>query len=191
MKAVERSEQIEIPWLQKEGEPDKWYRIFMTYYLTLGPSRNLTRAYLRYLEKERPDKEITKETAADVRMRDWATAQREWNWRMRAEAFDLYSSSENFVYVDKARDILIQSTVKAAETLVKSLDSPRHAVAAAKEILDRGGLPGTHLVGVGRIEPYTADDLHRAERELAEWEDQIRGNVIDVKPSAADESTDA
>lgn len=186
MKEIEPSEKIEIPWLQMEGEPDQWYRMFMAYYLTLGPSRNLTRAYLRCMEKERPHKkQVTEGTNLSV-MVEWSEAARLWKWRNRAEAFDLHSSSENFLYVDKARDILIQGTVKAAETLIAALDVPRTAVAAAKEILDRGGLPGTHLIGVGRIEPYTADDLHRAEQDLEEWENKIRGKVIDVDASSSD-----
>ena len=58
-------------------------------------------------------------------------------------------------------------------------------MAAAKEILDRGGLPGTHLVGVGRIEPYTADDLRKAEADVSDWEKRIRGDtvVVNVEPS--------
>lgn len=80
---------------------------------------------------------------------------------------------------------MLQSTEAAARALVENLKNPRLAVAAAKEILDRGGLPGTHLVGVGRVEPYTADDLRSAEEAVNKWEKQIRGDtvVVDVESS--------
>lgn len=188
MSDLVKTDSIDIVWLQEAEEPTLWYRRFMAYYLPLGPSRNLTRAYLKYLTAECPEIAIQKKASRGYinAAASWSEKAREWHWRMRAEAFDLYTSSENFSYVDKARDILLQGTEAAARALIESLKSPRLAVAAAKEILDRGGLPGTHLVGVGRIEPYTADDLHRAEQDVANWEKQIRGSdtIVDANVSS-------
>lgn len=182
-----RGDTVDIVWLQRDGEPTEWYRRFMSFYLPLGPSRNLTRAYLRCLESEEPEKALAKKAAKGYinTSPQWSEIARMWHWRDRAEAFDLYTASENFSYVDKARDILLQSTEAAARALVENLKNPRLAVAAAKEILDRGGLPGTHLVGVGRIEPYTADDLRKAEADVSDWEKRIRGDtvVVNVEPS--------
>jgi len=183
-----RGDTVNIAWLQRDEEPTEWYRRFMSYYLPLGPSRNLTRAYLRYLETEEPDKAFTKKTSKGYinTSPQWSEMARIWQWRERAEAFDLYTSSENFSYVDKARDILFKSTEAAALALVENLKNPRLAVSAAKEILDRGGLPSTHLVGVGRIEPYTADDLRKAEEDVNNWEKRIRGDtvVVNVEPDS-------
>lgn len=175
-----RVDKVDIVWLQQEGEPDLWYRRFMSYYLPLGPSRNLTRAYVQYMKNEHPEAITTKKAAKGVvnTTSNWSDNSRLWHWRERAESFDLYNAGENFSYVEKARDILMQGTEAAARALIENLQNPRLAVAAAKEILDRGGLPGTHLVGVGHVEPYTADDLHRAEKEVAEWEKQIRGDTV-------------
>lgn len=178
-----RTESINIVWLKQDEESDLWYRRFISYYLPLGPSRNLTRAYMKCLSVEKPEIVAAKEASGKVVniMFTWSDNARMWHWRERADAFDLYNAGENFSYVDKARDILMRGTEAAAQALLDSLKSPRLAVAAAKEILDRGGLPGTHLVGIGHVEPYTADDLHKAEKEVAEWEKQIRGDtVIDI-----------
>lgn len=187
MSNLVRMETVDIVWLQQDKEPDSWYRRFMSFYLPLGPSRNLTRAYLRCLESEEPEKAFAKKSAKGYinTSPQWSEIARTWHWRERAEAFDLYTAGENFSYVDKARDILLQSTEAAARALVENLKNPRLAVAAAKEILDRGGLPGTHLVGVGRVEPYTADDLRSAEEAVNKWEKQIRGDtvVVDVESS--------
>lgn len=179
--AVQEPNLIVVPWLQVENEPAMWYRRFMMYYLPLGPNRNLTRAYLKWLETEKPEKAAAKKaTRAFINTsKEWSVHARKWKWRERAEAFDLHCSSEIFGYVDQARETLMKSANDAAEALVNNLTSPRLGVSAAKEILDRVGLPSTHLVGVGKIDPYSADELHRAEREVADWEKNIRGNVID------------
>lgn len=183
---VEERNLISVPWIQMDDEPDMWYRRFMMYYLTLGPTRNLTRAFIKYLETEQPDAATL--VRADSKFvnisRAWSSTARQWKWRERAEAFDLHSSTEIFAYVDRARDTLLKNADEAAQALVKNLTNPRLAVAAAKEILDRAGLPGTHLVGVSRVEPYTADDLRKAETEVADWERQIRGDIIDVDKEA-------
>lgn len=177
------SDSVEIAWLQMPEEPEGWYNRFVAYYLPLGPTRNLTRAYLKFLATNNP-KQLDKVNASGNIVSGWSEHANLWHWRERADAFDLYNASESFAYVDKARNILLQGTEAAAQALVENLKSPRLAVAAAKEILDRGGLPGTHLLGVGRVEPYTADDLHKAEKEVAEWEKQIRGDIviIDANP---------
>jgi len=186
------SDPIDAIWLQMEGEPDEWYERFSTYYLQLGPSRNLTRAYVRYLASENPEQAaivLSKPHYVNTPQK-WSEIARVWNWRDRAEAFDLFTASENYAFVERARNYLMRSTEAAAETLVKNLDNPRHAVAAAKEILDRGGVPGARVVGVGRIDPYTADDLKRAEQALIEWEERIRGGRIIDADADGDDGTD-
>lgn len=181
---------VEIVWLQQEEESDLWYRRFMSYYLPLGPSRNLTRAYVRWLETEKPEKAEEKKSAKGYIniTKEWSAIARRWQWRERADAFDLYTAGENFAYVDKARELLLRSTEAAAQALVENLKNPRLAVSAAKEILDRGGLPGTHLVGVGHIEPYTADDLRKAEEDVNKWEKQIRGDAVIIDATSSSDS---
>lgn len=63
MSNLVRMETVDIVWLQQDKEPDSWYRRFMSFYLPLGPSRNLTRAYLRCLESEEPEKAFAKKSA--------------------------------------------------------------------------------------------------------------------------------
>lgn len=185
MNEITISEPVAAIWLQMEGESDLWYRRFIAYYVPLGPSRNLTRAYMKFLKVEDPEKaKKYAQTKGFLQSASiWSEMSRRYQWRERAEAFDLYNMSESMSYVDQARETLLKNADAAAKALVDSLTSPRLAVAAAKEILDRAGLPGTHIIGVGKIEPYSADDLKRAETEAAEFERSLRdGTVIDVKP---------
>jgi len=180
--AVQEPNLVVAPWLQVEEEPIYWYRRFMTYYLPLGPNRNLTRAYFKWLEVEKPEQAAKKKaTRAFINTsQEWSQHARLWKWRERAESFDLHCSSEIFGYIDQARETLMKSANEAAMALIENLKNPRLGVQAAKEILDRVGLPSTHLIGVGKIEPYSADELRKAEEEVANWERNIRGDVIDV-----------
>jgi hypothetical protein len=171
---------IETPWLQMPNEPLRWYVRFMTYFLPFGPSRTLTRAYLAYLAAERPNAVGLKKTANTVRGAvSWQHACHDWQWRQRAEAFDRLNLLEYVTLVDKARDKIMRSMEDAADALADALTIPRLKVSAAKEILDRGGLPGTTNIGVSRIEPYTADELHKAEQEVAAWEKDTYGGNQD------------
>ena len=178
---VQERNLVVAPWLQVDKEPIFWYRRFMTYYLPLGPNRNLTRAYLKWMETEKPEQAARKKASrAFINTgREWSVMARDWKWRERAESFDLHCSSEIFGYVDQARTTLMKAANDAANALIANLANPRLGVAAAKEILDRVGLPSTHLIGVGKIEPYSADELRKAEEDVANWEKNIRGEVID------------
>jgi hypothetical protein len=172
---------IVAPWLQIDEEPILWYRRFMMYYLPLGPNRNLTRAYFKWVETENPKRaaKLKANRAFINTSKEWSVHARDWKWRTRAEAFDLHCASEVFAYIDQARETLMKSANDAATALIENLKNPRLGVQAAKEILDRVGLPSTHLVGIGKIEPYSADELRKAEEEVADWERNIRGDVID------------
>ena len=146
------------------------------YFLPMGPSRTLTRAFMAHLKTERPDAISLKETSNRVKgPAQWQVMCRTWWWRERAEAYDRFSALEYATLIDKARDTLLRNANKAAEALANALSSPRLGVAAAKEILDRAGLPGQSNIGIGRLEPYTADELHKAEQEVAAWERDAYG----------------
>lgn len=142
------------------------------------------RAWLKCIEIEQPERAARQGKNNKNAASQWSEKSREWKWRERADAFDLYNASEYAGVVDQARATLLKSSDEAAKALVANLTNPRLAVAAAKEILDRAGLPGTHIVGVGHLEPYTADDLRKAEEEVSSWERQVRGDIIDVTPNS-------
>lgn len=99
----------------------------------------------------------------------WSDMAKIWQWRARARAFDSLRNTESQKRLDEARTLLIEATVKAVHALIDSLENSKTRVSAAKEILDRGGLPGT-IVRENRIVPFTADELAQAQKELADWE---------------------
>lgn len=165
-------EPITYAWTQQDGEPYFWFHRFITYFLPLGPGRSIIKAYETMVAAEHPE-------VAEARRRSkkkmnatgaWSTKARVWGWRDRAKAYDKFAFSEALAEVDKARLTLLESADKAALALVGALSNSRLVVAAAKEILDRVGLPGTTNVGVGPIDKFTADELRQAEREVDEWE---------------------
>jgi len=168
--------QVEEPttyaWTQRDGEPWFWFNRFITYFLPLGPGRSIIKAYETMVAAEHPE-------VAEARRRSkkkmnatgaWSKKARDWDWRDRAKAYDRFAYAEALAEVDKARVTLLESANTAALTLAGALSDGRLKVAAAKEILDRVGLPGTVNVGVGPIEKFTADELRQAEREVDEWE---------------------
>jgi hypothetical protein len=151
-------------------EPNKWYVRFMKYFVPLGTSRTLTRAFAVYLKEEQP--KIAPLVKGESRaVRDWQQMGKEFRWYERAEAFDRDTLAEYATLVENARDLLVRNSIKAVEALVNALMNPRLQVSAAKEILDRAGLPGTTNIGIGPTSKFTADELRRAELEVADWKE--------------------
>jgi len=177
---VTDDDSLSFPWLHMEGEPEDAYRMFKTYYLPLGPSRTLLKAFMAYLTTERPEDALkymdNPKMSAAPQWSFWASA---WSWRARGHAHDEMTYRGAQLAVAEAREKLLASAGQAADALILSLTNPRLAVAAAKEILDRVGLPAASIIGVANLTPYTADDLEAARREVKEWEAQVKPQVID------------
>lgn len=166
-------EQENYPWLPMEGEPEFWYNRFRNYFLPQGPGRSLLEASTRMVIAEHPEvAEARKlsEKKAHTSVYSWHQKAREWNWIARARAFDKFSYSRATAVVELARVTLLENSNNAAIALVEALKNDRLKVAAAKEILDRAGLPGTTNIGLGPIEKFTADELHEAEEDVKRWE---------------------
>ena len=167
----------EFPWHQADGEPDFWYSRFIKYFLPQGPGRSLYKSYQLMVATEHED--VAKARKASGRketttsIRPWTEAASKWDWRIRSRAFDKFTYAAASANVDLARITLLESADKAAKALVDALGNARLSVAAAKEILDRVGLPGTTNVALGPIEKFTADEFRQAESEVDEWERQL------------------
>ena len=180
------TEEAVFPWLQMVDEPWNWFQRFIKYYLPLGPGRSLYGAYTQMVETEHPEVAAARRAKAEsdptfrkkkaVAINSWTKCARLWDWRERAKAFDRFTYKAAQAQVDNARITLLGSANKAALALVEALTNPRLQVAAAKEILDRAGLPGTTNVGLGPIEKFSADELSQAEQEVDAWESQVRLN---------------
>lgn len=167
------TEPISYPWRQIEDEPWLWYQRFIKYFLPQGPGRSIAKAYEAMVATEHAEvaearRKLGKKKAIPAQM--WSQQARKWDWRNRSKAYDKFTYAEALLEVDKARLTLLANADGAAKALVSALDNERLKVAAAKEILDRVGLPGTTNVGLGPIEKFTADEFRQAEQEVEEWE---------------------
>lgn len=156
-------------WHRREGEPITWYKRFIEYYLPLGPTRTLLQASVLERAINTPDK-IDKDSKPNTAPNEWTKACDDWDWRVRADAYDAFMYEDDGM-IELALEKLRNSALDAVTALHDSLQNPRYAVAAAKEILDRAGLPATTNINLGGAR-FTADDLSKANEELKEWQDQ-------------------
>ncbi len=158
------------PWDQLPGEPDRWFLMFQRYYIPQGIRRTIKGAVEAYCAAERPhrlDPKTGKLPYAGT-PRAWSENAFKWNWKERAIAWDKQTNSEMLDTVQFALSILKDAAPDAAEALVEALASPRTRVSAAKEILDRTGLPAVKRVeSIGMS--ITPDDVQKAREELDEW----------------------
>jgi hypothetical protein len=160
------------PWMQQVDEPNEWHDKFLNYYLPLGPTRTLLRAFIDFAMATSPEQKILMSVRRPASApASWSTMAREWEWRKRASAFDLTQMEELVATKDMARLEVQMATLDAVRALKLALLNPRTAVNAAKEILDRGGLPAV-TVHIGKTVPFTADDLANAMKELDNWKQQ-------------------
>jgi hypothetical protein len=163
----------EYPWQRIEDEPWLWFGRFTKYFLPQGPGRSLYHAYELMVAAEHPEVAEARRKAHKEKMTSiavWSRMAKDWHWRDRSKAFDRFTYQSAQAHVDLARITLLSSANKAAGALVDALTNERLKVAAAKEILDRAGLPGTVNVGIGPADKFTADELRAAEDEISDWE---------------------
>ena len=134
------ADSIIAPYAQLEEEPYQWYEKFAKYYLLLGPSRSIRKAWLTWLAIEYPE-QLTQKEMRPSAPKGWSDNSRKWEWRKRADLYDAEMYKESLQVVEGARVKLLGAAEEAANTLIMALTSSRLKVAAAKEILDRAGLP--------------------------------------------------
>lgn len=157
------------PWSQMEGEPHKWYTRFIRYYLAMGPSRTVkgaNREFLRVEQNRAVDYAATPRT--------WLHIFYKWEWKRRAEAFDQEQNEVTVDTVMMALDILREAAPDAAEALIDGLANARTRVSAAREILDRIGLPAVQRHESVSVR-VNADDIRKAREEARDWENQTFG----------------
>lgn len=167
----------EYPWQRMKDEPWLWFQRFTEYFLPLGPGRSLYKAYSLQLEKEDPAAFKAKQAQSGGKLKPsginaWGKRAKEWRWRERSHAYDSVQYKDAQAEVELARLTILSSANNAAQALVDALTNERLKVAAAKEILDRAGLPGTTNIGIGPADKFTADELNQAEVEISQWESQ-------------------
>jgi len=165
-------------WDRLAGEPALWYSRFDLYRL-LGTGRNLDAAY---------------RTAADVESGRagaswWANAEK-WDWQRRAEAWDagerdlLRAAEEERRREARERRLHLlglarESSWKAllAANLSELSEEEARGMLGSLRLLFMESLKGerlelgepTEIVAEGDVVSFRADELARAEDELAEW----------------------
>ena len=169
---LEREEEVHI-WDRDPEEPEEDYKKFSEYYLPMGFRRTIRGAFAASII------DGNKEGAARLGKADagkkWYQLAQEWSWEARARAYDEYMVADAVTAVKQAQLDLRLATVDAVEALKKNLVNPRLAVSAAKEILDRGGIPGRTISDVTNTVHINSDDMAAATKEIDEWEKTILG----------------
>lgn len=103
----------------------------------------------------------------------WTMAAKRYRWRERAVAWDQELTRRASEEVTKSMIALRAATPKAVATLILKLTDPKLAVAAAKEILDRGGVPAVTKQVLTHKLDVTSDEMAEATKEAHEWETKM------------------
>ncbi len=158
-------------WWPLPDEPANWYYRFERFYLMQGPSRALQAAYRMWQLAEgrkTPGAKALKEIE-----HSWVETAIKYRWQERAMDYDGEINRRIFARVEAASRRLRDATPLAVEALINALGVPRYAVQAAKEILDRAGLPAVTRQEVQTRVAFTTEDLEAARAEVESWERKI------------------
>lgn len=158
------------PWHPLEGEPSEWYTRFERFFLMRGPARSVQSAYRLWVTSE--GREVGTKGMKDV-TNVWTEMSRRYSWKARAFAYDGEINRRIMLQVEEASRRLRNAAPQAVDALVAALASPRLQVAAAKEILDRAGLPAVTRQEIRTHMSFTTEDMEEAHAEVAEWEKHL------------------
>jgi hypothetical protein len=170
------------PWDKVAEETDEQYDWFVNYYLPMGYRRSVRSAYASYVVKNNPEgaARLGKQLS---RHSPWIETSIDFEWYKRAVAYDESVGETALQAVKQAQLNLKLATVDAVDALITNLTNPRLAVAAAKEILDRGGIPGRAINENITTVHISADEMAEAAKEVQEWEK----SMLDESGSSASE----
>lgn len=101
-------------WSQQEGEPSLWYGRFLVY-LRLGTKRSVNAVF-----KKENNKKQQKTTSFPGP--GWYDAEKEWNWKERAKAYDEYVRAEEDRVIAEEREKVLRSGFALMHKRVKELD---------------------------------------------------------------------
>lgn len=158
------------PWWPTPGEPDRWYGRFERFFLMQGPSRSLQAAYRMWVASD--NRELGLKGKRDI-ANNWKINCLAFRWRERAAAYDGYINHLIMKKVEASRRRLQDAAPLAVDALVNALTDTRSRVPAAKEILDRAGLPSTTRQEIRAAVGFTSEDLSEASAEVDEWEKKM------------------
>lgn len=159
------------PWDRLPDEPIQWYRRFERYYLLHGLIRSVRRAYVYFLKETDPVKYEEVQQRASPTLNTWNAAAIKWKWESRADAWDAERNDELRRKVQEGSLSLKDLTLDAISALQQALTNPRLCVSAAREILDRAGLPSVSKIEMSGKTSISADELAMASQELRKWQE--------------------
>ncbi|MBZ0320267.1 MAG: hypothetical protein K8L91_27900 [Anaerolineae bacterium] len=123
-------------WLQREGEPTKWYVRFERYRL-LGVARSMDAAFRYCTAEERAAKGSQgkqKEVPAQAN-RHWFAAAEKWQWKARAEAWDRHEQLLESARIEaervETRRIARENAAKHREQMIQAMSNPLLRAAAS------------------------------------------------------------
>lgn len=151
---------------QLATESDAWYYKFLKYFVNAGAGRSVAQAYRNYCLAEHPER---LENGRVDTPRNWAAMARQYGWRERASQYDRQYATLTVDSVALAVEILRDAAPDAAEALVQSLENPKYKVSAAREVLDRIGVPRKTVQETVSMK-ITPEDLRKAREEAEDWE---------------------
>lgn len=159
-------------WWPQPSEPSMWYYRFERFYLMQGPTRSIQSSYRLWVLSE--GKTLGSKALKDV-SNAWLENTRRYNWQGRAMDYDGEINRRILLKVEAASRRLRDAAPLAVEALINSLGVPRYAVQAAKEILDRAGLPAVTRQEIRTQVAFSTEDLEQAREEVESWEKTILG----------------
>lgn len=125
-----------MEWLQREGEPTKWYVRFEHYRL-LGISRSIDASFRQCATEERALKGGSgqQKEAPRTANRHWYAAAEKWQWKTRAEAWDKHEQMLESARIEaermEARRIARENAAKHREQMIQAMSNPLFRAAAA------------------------------------------------------------
>lgn len=107
-----------LPWEQQPDEPNAVYVRFLTY-RSLGPCRTIPRAAkIMMATKPKPTGKNRKKPERGVGVQEWYNNSSDWNWKERAERWDIDRLNDAAERVESAiSELIIRLSQKATEAL--------------------------------------------------------------------------
>lgn len=115
------------PWNQQPGEPVRWFNRFDSFYRPLGPERTLEEAWRRCQVAE------AKSSKAKRPGSYWYNASQRWNWKKRAQAWDMAQRQKRIAAEEQARAEMLKRHAQEGQVLQQAgLDRLRQMRAEEK-----------------------------------------------------------
>ena len=152
-------------WLPLEGETELWHQRFVRYYLSQGLNRTVAGAYRVFCRAE--GRELKYSTHGCPT--NWTDMARLHEWPERARAYDRHVSAIVNDQITRASLLLKLIAPEAVIALRMGLQSPRNSVNAAREILDRAGLPAVTKTILEDGSSISSDEMAAATKDLQDW----------------------